>query len=114
MVHSYASYAAPTPLQAGVAAALDAEAAATGPDEMSAVMEGNAAVLSLALAEAGLEVFPAEGGYFLVADVASTGLDAFEYSRRLIQEAKARPSISRCRSSATASPAALPPLGALS
>lgn len=89
LVHTYSSYAAPTPLQAGVAAALDAEAAGgKGPDEMSRAMESNFAVLKEALEGAGLKVLDAEGGYFAVVDIASTGLDSTTYCRRLIEEAK--------------------------
>lgn len=89
LLHSYCTYNAPTPLQAGVAAALDAETAGGhGPDAMSHAMEANFVTLRDALQDVGLQVFPAEGGYFAVADVAATGLDASTYCRRLIQEAK--------------------------
>lgn len=91
-MHTYSSYAAPTPLQAGVAAALDAEEHAPGggkgPDDMSRAMESNFQVLKAALEEAGLKVFAAEGGYFAVVDISSTGLDSTTYCKRLIEEAK--------------------------
>ncbi len=71
-VHSYSTFCAPTPLQAGVAAALrdaaqahrnstmgnaaSAAVAGPGPDASSAAFERNAAVLSAALTDVGLEV----------------------------------------------------------
>ena len=56
-VHSYSTFCAPTPLQAGVAAALrDAAAGGAGPDASSVAFEANAAVLGAALTDVGLEV----------------------------------------------------------
>lgn len=99
-VHSYSTFCAPTPLQAGVAEALRAaarehrEAAQgdasrpPGPDASSAAFERNAEVLGAALTDVGLAVFPTEGGYFLVADCAATGLDAGQYCKALISTAR--------------------------
>jgi aspartate/methionine/tyrosine aminotransferase len=60
-VHSYSTFCAPTPLQAGVAAALREAAAAherdgPTPDASAAAFERNAAVLGAALTDVGLEV----------------------------------------------------------
>jgi len=99
-VHSYSTFCAPTPLQAGVAEALRAAAAqhraATaaapgappGADESAEAFERNAEVLGGALSDVGLDVIPAEGGYFLVADVAATGLNAGDYCKALIASAR--------------------------
>ena len=91
-VHSYSTFCAPTPLQAGVAEALRDAARlhreAPGPDASALAFERNARVLGAALADVGLQVIPAEGGYFLVADVAATGLDAGEYCKALIASAR--------------------------
>ena len=93
---SYTTFCAPTPLQLGVAAALnkiadDAEAegvSAVSSDEAAAAMAENVRVLSLALTDAGLRVIRPDGGYFLVADVSDLGLTSVEYCKRLATEAK--------------------------
>ena len=86
--HSYASFCAPTPLQMGVAAALrlHAQAGRVGSeaDATAAVFARNARALASALVDVGLAVHPVDGGYFLVADVAATGLDAGSYCKALI------------------------------
>jgi N-succinyldiaminopimelate aminotransferase len=106
-LRSYSTFCAPTPLQAGVAAALrhaaeehaaaqarsdDASGrdndAGPGPDASSAAFERNAAVLAAALTDVGLQVMPAEGGYFLVVDCAATGLNAGDYCKALIAAAR--------------------------
>ena len=101
MMHSYATFCAPTPLQLGVAAALDGIAkeaednlkntdgigggssGALVPDATAAVMSKNASVLAAALRDTGLRVFDPWGGYFLVADVAPLSLTSVEYCRQL-------------------------------
>jgi aspartate/methionine/tyrosine aminotransferase len=93
---SYTTFCAPTPLQLGVAAALNkisGEAEALGSnvvtsDEAAGAMATNVAVLSAALKDAGLKVIAPDGGYFLVTDVSATGLSAVEYCKRLAAEAK--------------------------
>ena len=88
---SYTTFCAPTPLQLGVAAALnkiadDAEAegvSAVTSDEAAAAMAENVRVLSLALTDAGLRVIRPDGGYFLVADVSDLGLTSVEYCKQL-------------------------------
>jgi aspartate/methionine/tyrosine aminotransferase len=86
--HSYASFCAPTPLQMGVAAALrlHAQGGRVGgeADASAAVFARNARALASALIDVGLAVHPVDGGYFLVADVAATGLDAGSYCKALI------------------------------
>lgn len=57
---THASYCAPTPLQVGVARALD-------DDDVGTHFGENFAILAEALGHRGLEVCPAQGGYFLVA-----------------------------------------------
>jgi len=95
--HSYASFCAPTPLQIGVAAALREHAEAERrsrrtdanmADASAAVFERNAHVLGSALTDVGLVVHPVEGGYFLVADICATGLDAGTYCKELIARAR--------------------------
>ena len=46
---------------------------------MAELFEANHHQLSQALSACGLEVCPAQGGYFLIADVACTGLTDFEF-----------------------------------
>ena len=90
--HSYASFCAPTPLQMGVAAALrvHAQGGRLGgeADASAAVFARNAMALASALRDVGLEVHPVDGGYFLVADCAATGLDAGSFCKALISTAR--------------------------
>mmetsp|Transcript_12347 Transcript_12347/g.40587 ORF Transcript_12347/g.40587 Transcript_12347/m.40587 type:complete len:411 (+) Transcript_12347:23-1255(+) len=87
-LHGYFTYCAPTPLQHGVAEAVARlDPGGGGPDPMATAMEANYATLKAALAETGLAVFEAEGGYFLVASTEALGLSAFEYCRLLAREA---------------------------
>ena len=126
-IHAYSTFCAPTPLQLGVAAALekmadDADAATRAlcaeraarspttndgpsdflvsekkrrdaafactrgclvPDAVAGIIASNVAVMSRALTDSGVTPFAPSGGYFLVADVSDTGLDATEYCRAL-------------------------------
>ena len=123
-IHAYSTFCAPTPLQLGVAAALekmaaDADAATRAratesasrsptttdgtshdvsgrreaafactrgrlvPDAVAEIIASNVAVMSRALTDSGVAPFAPSGGYFLVADVSDTGLDATEYCRAL-------------------------------
>ena len=93
--HSLMSYAAPTPLQLGVAAALDEISADARsprgrvvPDENAAVMADNARTLAHALEDAGLTVYHPEGGYFLTCDVSSTGASDVDFCVELASRAK--------------------------
>ena len=93
--HSLMSYAAPTPLQLGVAAALDEISADARsprgrvvPDENAAVMADNARTLAHALEDAGLTVYHPEGGYFLSCDVSSTGASDVDFCVELASHAK--------------------------
>ena len=90
--HSYASFSAPTPLQAGVADALNdiCDRAKPGegvtPDENAQNLASNAQILASALTASGLKVYPPEGGFFLVASVKnikSVDGDAIQYCKNL-------------------------------
>jgi aspartate/methionine/tyrosine aminotransferase len=75
-----------SPLQLGVAAAFNAE---DGQFEgVPELFEANFQRLSAALESAGIEVCPAQGGYFLLADVAATGMTDFEFVTWLAETAK--------------------------
>ena len=90
--HSYASFSTPTPLQAGVADALNdiCDRAKPGegvtPDENAQILASNAQILAFALTASGLKVYPPEGGFFLVASVKnikSVDGDAIQYCKNL-------------------------------
>jgi len=91
--HSYASFSTPTPLQAGVADALNdicdrAKLGEVGviPDENAKILASNANLLASALTASGLKVYPPEGGFFLVASVKnikSVDGDAIQYCKNL-------------------------------
>lgn len=110
-IHAYATFCAPTPLQLGVAAALEhesqpvsintsvissssessesAEAAAGGHGRFTAALFArNAATMARSLRAQGLAVTPAQGGYFLVADITATGLDDATFCRQLVKHAR--------------------------
>ena len=71
-IHGYTSFSAPTPLQEGVAAALEAGAQ----DDVASLFEENARRLAAALRTGlGLESYPVEGGYFLLANTLPTGMN---------------------------------------
>ncbi|EGD72300.1 aminotransferase class I and II [Salpingoeca rosetta] len=79
---SFCSFCAPTPLQHAVAGALDA----TSKEQMAEVarlFEANAKDLSASLTAMGLDVTNVEGGYFVIADVRSTGMDAMTFCKWL-------------------------------
>ena len=91
-LHSYASFSTPTPLQAGVADALNdiCDRAKPGegvtPDENAQILASNANLLASALTASGLKVYPPEGGFFLVASVKnikSVDGDAIQYCKNL-------------------------------
>jgi aspartate/methionine/tyrosine aminotransferase len=110
-MHSYVTFCAPTPLQIGVAAALrkiaeeaetrtalavssvssvssDAEVSkirrgSLVPDAVASVMTQNVSSLSRALCDSGVTCYAPLGGYFLVADVSTTGLTSTEYCKAL-------------------------------
>ena len=90
--HSYASFSTPTPLQAGVADALNdiCDRAKPGegvtPDENAQILASNAQIHASALTASGLKVYPPEGGFFLVASVKnikSVDGDAIQYCKNL-------------------------------
>jgi len=90
--HSYASFSTPTPLQAGVADALNdiCDRAKPGegvtPDENAQILASNAQILASALTASGVKVYPPEGGFFLVASVKnikSVDGDAIQYCKNL-------------------------------
>ena len=83
-MRAYVSYCAPTPLQSGVAAALDSHC--LDKEDVGAQFHANFELLAAALRAAGATVIEAGGGYFLVADVSASGLDAMAFCRRLAQQ----------------------------
>ena len=91
--HSLMSYCAPTPLQLGVAAALDeisasSSAPAVVADENAQIMRENADILASALRFAGLEVYQPHGGYFLVASCAPLALSDMDFCLALCASAR--------------------------
>lgn len=85
--HAYSTYCAPTPLQEGVAIAMQELARdRSWLQSTSRSFEENLQVLSDALKESGVAVCPADGGYFLVADVSATGMTDMEYVTWLAEE----------------------------
>ena len=90
-IHGYTTFAAATPLQEGIAAALNGEPDSFY-DGVAAQFAANYELLAAALTAMGSVVCRAEGGavggYFLVADVAASGMDAFEYVKWLATEKK--------------------------
>lgn len=81
-VHTQTTFCSPTPLQLGVAAALDCDA---GLADISDLFEENAAMLTKALHEGTtLDVFPPDGGYFLIAQTPDGEAD-IDYCRRLAE-----------------------------
>lgn len=90
-IHSYVTFCPPTPLQVGVAAAIqalvDSPDAQQESEDVTSLLAGNATLLGDALrAMAGVKVFQPQGGYFLVADVSGTGMDDFAFCRWLIEQ----------------------------
>ena len=79
--HTALTYAAPTPLQHGVAAALAVEDGTFG--GVAELFARNYGALAAALAARGLDVCPADGGYFLVADAKRPATD---FARSLADE----------------------------
>ena len=83
MMHAYSVYCAPAPLQAGIAAAFDAE---QGDFEgWPAQIARNFSDLGAAIEAFGLPVTEANGGYFLLADVASTGMNDYDFCKWCIR-----------------------------
>ena len=85
LYRGFTTYCAPSPLQAAVAAALDA-LPADGQDTNRDIMEANHGDLAAALRRRGLRVYGADGGYFLVADCSPLGVTAMDYCRALVDE----------------------------
>jgi N-succinyldiaminopimelate aminotransferase len=85
LYRGFCSYCAPTPLQVGVAAALDTLHVESDPNRD--IMRANYEDLAAALRGRGLAVYGADGGYFLVADCTPLGIpSAMEYCRSLVEE----------------------------
>eukprot|EP01012_Entosiphon_sulcatum_P032688 TRINITY_DN4153_c0_g1_i1.p2 TRINITY_DN4153_c0_g1~~TRINITY_DN4153_c0_g1_i1.p2 ORF type:complete len:389 (+),score=49.65 TRINITY_DN4153_c0_g1_i1:1261-2427(+) len=82
--HSYTTFCAPTPLQMGVAAALDDPDLASTLQSVRRVIRDNAERLTAALERRGIQPLPYEGGYFLLADVGTTGMDDRAYCKWLL------------------------------
>ena len=91
VVHQHTTVCAPTPLQAGVAAALDEEEGdfiIESGESVPRLYEANYGRLASAFLDAGLEPCAAGGGYFLVVDGRRTGLDDRAFAKRLIELAQ--------------------------
>jgi N-succinyldiaminopimelate aminotransferase len=86
-VHAYSTFCAPTPLQQGIANALDKCDDAYF-RSVADLLEGNYALLADALRALGLEVCPIDGGYFVLVNVRSTGMTAIEYCKWLVEHKK--------------------------
>ena len=89
-IHGYCTFSAPTPFQEGIAAALD-EARSGGEldghfGQLSESFRANAAKLCDALGTIQVEGFMPDGGYFLVCDVAATGMTDIEFCKWLAAE----------------------------
>mmetsp|Transcript_91255 Transcript_91255/g.261182 ORF Transcript_91255/g.261182 Transcript_91255/m.261182 type:complete len:416 (-) Transcript_91255:191-1438(-) len=87
-IHSYTTYCAPTPLQLGVAAALDAAPDDPSKEPFTQQLQENAATLTAAMEATGGKVLQPQGGYFLVLDTGPLGISAAEYVDILADEAK--------------------------
>jgi len=86
-MRAYTTFSAPAPLQQGVADALDTEPSGKPSFEGRAeLMHENWERLAAALRCTGVEVCPASGGYFLVADCSATGMRDMEYCTWLAEE----------------------------
>eukprot|EP01061_Rhynchopus_euleeides_P011698 TRINITY_DN2125_c0_g6_i1.p1 TRINITY_DN2125_c0_g6~~TRINITY_DN2125_c0_g6_i1.p1 ORF type:complete len:397 (+),score=135.51 TRINITY_DN2125_c0_g6_i1:43-1233(+) len=89
-IHGFTSYCAPAPLQKAVAEALR-EVVRTEDRTFGGIpelYEGNFKILAEALEKTGAKVCPAQGGYFLVADVSHTGMTDMEYVKWSATEKK--------------------------
>nr|AIT70212.1 aspartate aminotransferase [Sargassum integerrimum] len=84
--HCMTSYCAPTPLQHGLAVALEAEDGTF--EGIPKLVEGNAELLGNALREKGFGVTQPEGGHFLVADTSPLGLKGVECAKLMLTNAK--------------------------
>nr|AIT70227.1 aspartate aminotransferase [Dictyopteris undulata] len=84
--HMNMSYCAPSPLQHGLAVALEAEDGTF--EGIPKIVEENARILGDALREKGFGVSQPKGGHFLVADTSGLGMKGSECARFLLKEAK--------------------------
>jgi len=87
-VRSYMTYCAPTILQLGISAALDAALVDYPKDPFTLLLKRNADTLAPALKAAGLTVVPPQGGYFLVADTTALKMDAMTFCDLMAEKAK--------------------------
>jgi len=84
------SFSAPTPLQEGIAAALNDEPE-TFYTDLASQFESNFKLLAASLTKLGAKVCSVDGeigGYFLVADVSGLGKTAIEFCKWLAEERK--------------------------
>eukprot|EP01059_Diplonema_ambulator_P032608 TRINITY_DN6476_c0_g1_i2.p1 TRINITY_DN6476_c0_g1~~TRINITY_DN6476_c0_g1_i2.p1 ORF type:complete len:399 (+),score=106.34 TRINITY_DN6476_c0_g1_i2:64-1260(+) len=88
-VHSFATYCAPAPFQKAVAETLQ-DCIQTGYDfsDIADLYKGNWELLASALTKMGATVCPAQGGYFLIADIAYSGMSDIEFVRWFAREKK--------------------------
>jgi len=88
LMHSFTTFCAPTPLQEGVAAALEAERAEpTALRESTSRMEENLRELSAAAQAAGLAPIPPGGGYFLLARLPPGAPVDIQFCKKMVIEA---------------------------
>ncbi|MFC4425190.1 aminotransferase class I/II-fold pyridoxal phosphate-dependent enzyme [Deinococcus navajonensis] len=84
--HQVTTFAAPTPLQAAVALALESPELPHYFAQLRQTFRQRRDQLSAALNHAGLPVWPAEGSYFVLADTQSLARSAPESAERLLRE----------------------------
>jgi len=83
-VHAHSSYCAPTPLQLGIATALE-NFSEEEANSLCTKFQENAMLLSEGIKSVGANPLKPEGGYFLIADVSGTGKTDTEFMRWLAE-----------------------------
>ncbi len=85
--HQFNVFATATPLQYGVAVALEAAASNGYYDELKSQYQGRRDLLMAILADSGLPTLPVQGSYFLMSDITVAGYTSdIEFCRRLVTE----------------------------
>ena len=72
--HAYMTYSAPSPLQIGIAAALEEEDGTFG--GVQEIFHDNAVRLAAALRHIGFKVYTPSGGYFVIGDCSEIKIDS--------------------------------------
>eukprot|EP00501_MAST-03F_sp_TOSAG23-6_P001097 GSMAST32.ASY1.ANO1.1140.1 assembled CDS len=86
-VHGFSTFCAPTPLQFGVSAGIRQLLSSKDKMNVCFIFFSNSKLFFLLSQMKGVEVCPADGGYFLTCDVSSTGMTDFEWVNYLAEEA---------------------------